>query len=132
VNGSPASTWEDASVNCFDQVGGRLPTVEEWFIVWKNFSPPVDISPSGPLEWTADTSLYKFGTTTGGDPIFVTGVVGVEIESAELFTTRAIDSDGPLPYRCFVVPEPSASLMLPVATSVLLALAKLRGVPLIQ
>ncbi len=132
VIGSPASTWEDASLNCFNQVGGRLPTVEEWFIVWNNFSPPVDISPSGPREWTADTSLYRFGFTTGGVSIFATGVVGVEIVSAELFTTSAIDSDGPLPYRCFVVPEPSASLMLPAGASVLLALAKLRRVPLIQ
>jgi hypothetical protein len=132
VNGSLASTWEDASLNCFDQVGGRLPTVEEWFVVWNNFSPPVDISPSGPLEWTADTSLYRAGITPGGDPFFATGVVGVEIISAELFATRAIDSDGSLPYRCFVVPEPSASLMLPAGASALLALAKLRGVPLIQ
>jgi len=132
VNSSPSSTWEDASQDCFDRVGGRLPTVEEWFAVWNNFAPPVDIGLSGPREWTSDASLFVFGYTTQGDPIFSTGVIGVEIESAEIFTTSAISTDGPNRYRCFVVPEPSALLMLPAGTSILLALAHLHGVSLVQ
>ena len=132
VNKSPASSWEGASQDCFARVGGRLPTVEEWFIVWNNFTPPVDIPPSGPIEWTSDASLYVFGMTPQGDPIFSTGVVGVEIESASSFSTSAIDPSGSHPYRCFLVPEPSASLMLPAGASAVLALARLRGVPLIR
>ena len=105
ANASPDASWEDAAQDCFDRVGGRLPTVEEWFVVWINFGALVDIPPSGPREWTADTSLFKFGETTGGDPIFSTGVVVVEIVSATLFATSAVSAHfrEERPYRCWIV-----------------------------
>lgn len=132
LDSSPPISWEAASQDCFDRVGGRLPTAEEWFIVWNNLTPPVDIGLSGPREWTSDTSLYVFGTTPQGDPIFSTGVIGVEIESATVFSTSAISADGQNRYRCFTVPEPSASLMLPAGASTLLVLARLRGATVVD
>ncbi|MFH1759177.1 MAG: hypothetical protein ABH822_01290 [Patescibacteria group bacterium] len=85
-NGGELKTWYDATNYCFVNYGGRLPTVQEWYVTMLNY----DLGPDeiNGWEWNGDAT----GNGYGDDGMMASGdgnlLARIYIDQAELYGFR--------------------------------------------